>query len=127
MSTQKTGRLGEKFAARFLSECNYRIDFVNYRNQFGEIDIIARKDQYIVFVEVKTRSLGALSSPAEAVNLKKQERLIKTAVEYLTQNCISLQPRFDVIEIVTNENTSEVKKLNHIENAFYQEGEYAVF
>ena len=127
MSTQETGRLGEKFAAKFLSECNYRIDFVNYRNQFGEIDIIARKDQSIVFIEVKTRSSGAVLSPAEAVNLKKRERLIKIAAEYLTQNRISLQPRFDVIEIATNQNTSEVEKLNHIENAFYQEGEYAIF
>ncbi len=111
------GNIGEKFAARYLADKGYKIIDRNYRSRFGEIDIIATKEKYIVFIEVKTRSERAMVSGFEAVGIKKQIRIIKTALLYLGENNVDLQPRFDVIEIITSE-VKNVKKLKHLKNAF---------
>lgn len=117
MNKKEIGTVGEKFAARYLQDQGYKIIDRNYHSRFGEIDIITTKEKYIVFIEVKTRSERAMVSGFEAVGIKKQIRIIKTALLYLGKNNIDLQPRFDVIEIITSE-VKNVKKLKHLENAF---------
>lgn len=100
---------------------------MNFHSKYGEIDIIAKNDKYIVFVEVKTRKQFSIVSPAGAVTKSKRNKIIKTAFVYMESNIINMQPRFDVIEITTKDDGAKIKSINHIENAFCQEEEYAAF
>lgn len=122
------GAAGEILAAKFLRDKGYQIWAANFRSRFGEIDIIALKPPYIAFVEVKTRCENSMFVPREAVTRDKQRRIIKTAMLFLKNNKIERQPRFDVIEIVTGDNSStEVVEINHIMGAFDAGGLYAAF
>ena len=106
------GRAGEVKAVEFLKKKGLKILEKNYKTHIGEIDIIAKDNDTIVFIEVKTRSDDFFGAPSEAVNQKKREKYYKVALEYLTKtsNTDSLC-RFDVVEI-------ENGKINHIDNAF---------
>ena len=113
------GAVGEVLAARFLRDKKYTILAANYRCRFGEIDIIAADRSYIAFVEVKTRRADSLYTPREAVTASKQRRIMQTAAMYLHHNAVDLQPRFDVIEVVTDTNDPmRVIELNHIMGAY---------
>lgn len=116
----RTGMLGEAAAADFLIARGYEITFRNFRTRFGEIDIIATTSDYIVFVEVKTRQRGSMLLPREAVDIKKRKRIIMATQVYLSLHNIGrLQPRFDVIEIITLGAAGfEVGSINQIESAF---------
>ena len=119
MASVSRGAVGEVAAARFLREKGYRILSSNYRCRQGEVDIIAAIAQYIVFVEVKTRGQNAMYSPREAVTLAKQRRLIQTALIYLSKYPTDLQPRFDVVEVVTAvESAYKIVEINHIMGAY---------
>ena len=118
---RKTGDRGEKYAAAFLEKNGYKIIEKNYSARVGEVDIIATNYKFIVFAEVKTRAGDALMTPAEAVNVKKQRRIIKTAEVYLATHRCRLQPRFDVIEIFTDDIGTPLE-INHLENAFWAGG-----
>ena len=115
---------GEKAAKEFLKENNYKIVEQNFRTRFGEIDIIAKDGNYIVFVEVKTRSVekdlySYFGSPASAVDGKKQFRTIQAARQYLLCHPnIQKQPRFDVIEVYLDRYNGNTINVNHIINAF---------
>lgn len=113
------GAIGEVVAARFLRDKGYTIVSSNYRCRQGEIDIIAIDKAYIVFIEVKTRRYNSMYSPREAVTLQKQRRLIQTALIYLSKYTTDLQPRFDVIEVVTAPDSDyKVMEVNHIIGAY---------
>lgn len=114
----ETGRLGEDYAASLLLEKGYRILERNYHSRFGEIDIIAQNSGYLVFVEVKTREAHFSVSPLESVTAAKQKKLWKTALLYLQSHPTPLQPRFDVIGIITEGEGFTVKSVEHIQNAF---------
>lgn len=119
MAGVSKGAIGEVAAARFLREKGYHIVSSNYRCRQGEIDIIASVDDYIVFVEVKTRQQDSMYSPREAVTIAKQRRLIQTAAIYLAKHPIPLQPRFDVIEVVTAAKSAyKIVEINHILGAY---------
>ncbi len=106
------GRAGEVKAAEFLKKAGYKILEKNFRTHIGEIDVIALDNDYIVFVEVKTRMDDAFGAPSEAVTLKKREKYFKVATEYLLKEGKMDSPcRFDVIEI-------ENGQINHIIDAF---------
>ncbi|MFH1714667.1 MAG: YraN family protein [Elusimicrobiota bacterium] len=108
---QAIGRWGEKKACEYLIKKGYSIVCANYKCPLGEIDIIAKEGDALVFVEVKTRQ-STLFSALEAVNYHKQKQLIKTAEYYLKQyECGDICSRFDVIAIQKGE-------IEHIENAF---------
>lgn len=77
------GLWGENKAVEFLKAKNYTILARNYHSRFGEIDIIARKQNTIIFVEVKTRKNTAFGFPAEFVDYKKQQKIMKTAQLYI--------------------------------------------
>lgn len=116
--TQQVGGLGERAAAELLINKGYEIVDRNFRSRYGEIDIIAVLAQYIVFVEVKTRKAQSMASGMEAVDRKKQRKIVKTAMQYLSEHQTNLQPRFDVISVVTKNNGSAIGPLIHLENAF---------
>ena len=119
MAGVSKGAAGEVLAARFLRERGYEIVAANYRCRQGEIDIIAVKEPYIAFVEVKTRRSDSLFAPREAVTLAKQRRILKTAALYMSGSECRLQPRFDVIEVVTHPaDPMKVEELNFIQGAY---------
>lgn len=109
------GSEGESTAARYLKHQGYTVVGQNYSCRYGEIDLIARKGPYIVFVEVKTRKDESFAAAREFVTPAKQERVRKTAMLWLQQNDVDLQPRFDVIEIVGQGRRQTIR---HMENAF---------
>jgi len=117
VNTIVLGNLGESAAADYLSNTGYDILERKYRLKIGEIDIIAKKDNVIVFIEVKTRRSTKYGSPAEAVTYRKQQKIMNTALCYLKQiDQNNACCRFDVMEIFLAE--LNVIKYNHIMNAF---------
>ena len=119
MASPSKGAAGEILAARFLRDKGFEILAANFRCRHGEIDIIASDRAYIAFVEVKTRQSDSLYTPCEAVTIQKQRRLIATAGLYLSRYPVALQPRFDVIEVVTKPNQPfVVEEINHIIGAY---------
>ncbi len=109
------GLLGEEIASKYLISEGYKIIDRNYRTKIGEIDIIAIKSQILVFVEVKARTNIDYGYPYEAVNWKKQQKIINSSLIYLKQkNLNNHQVRYDIIEVFLSGET----KINHIENAF---------
>ncbi len=119
MATEKSktlGAQGELIAAMRLQLHGYKIREKNWRFKHKEIDIIAEKDNKIIFVEVKTRSNTIFETPSEAVTLKKQRLIIEAANQYLIQRNIELDARFDVVSVLVINGREEVEI---IENAFY--------
>ena len=112
------GHAGENAALDYLLAQGYEPVERNLHSRFGEIDLIVRNTEYLVFVEVKTRSASCLSRPAAFVTPRKQQKLIKTAQLFLEQYPCGLQPRFDVVEVI---NTPGGVRLEHLENAFWPE------
>ena len=106
--------------AAFLQKNGWSVIKRNYQCRFGEIDIIAEKDKTIIFVEVKTRAENSIVSPREAVDSRKQQRIILTANDYISKTETLLQPRFDVAEVTTLSRADGTTgyRLNYIENAF---------
>ncbi|ACL69497.1 YraN family protein [Halothermothrix orenii] len=116
MQNRELGDWGEKKAVRYLKSKGYQVIKTNYRCLIGEIDIIAIDNNFLVFVEVKTRRSIAYGVPACAVNFDKQKKIRKVARHYLKSNMINkYQIRFDVISIIVKNNRGFLK---HIKNAF---------
>ncbi len=118
MDSRQKGGWGEERAARYLRLRAYRILEKNYRCRLGEIDLIARRGGFLVFVEVKLRRTDRFGEAREFVGRSKQERILATAQLWLQEHETSLQPRFDVIEIYAPDGPEGRVKINHIENAF---------
>jgi len=117
-TTLPTGRLGESLAAEFLTRRRYVIVAKNYRKPYGEVDIIARDGDTLVFVEVKTRQSLEFGSAFEAVDGRKQRQLCRIAQEYLQSHGLLEAPaRFDVIA-VRLDNDNRPVAIDHIKNAF---------
>lgn len=113
------GAWGEALAAEYLRKKRYTLVASGYRCRYGEIDLIVKNRQFLVFVEVKLRKNADFAAAAEYVNRRKQDRIRTTAALYLSQNPIALQPRFDVIEIYAPEGTATVHpEIIHMEDAF---------
>lgn len=110
------GKKGESLASEFLKKNGYRIVENNFRNRYGEIDIIAIDRKTIAFVEVKTKTSDKFGAPKLAVDLRKQRQISKAALAYLTQKRLNNHPaRFDVVGISIIENKTEIEL---IRNAF---------
>ena len=118
MTTKQIGDFGEAAACRFLESINMPVLKRNYHERGGEIDIIAKDGDTIVFVEVKTRISRAYGEPSEFVDYRKQEKIIKTAVSYLGTDDIDM--RFDVVEVLYAKkgDSLAVTEINHIKGAF---------
>lgn len=113
MNNKEKGDFGEKVAVNYLLSKGAKILEKNYRLKIGEIDIIAKMEDEIIFVEVKSRSNIKFGYPCESVSFKK-EKIIGVASYYIIKNNLNNTPiRFDVIEVYLLE-----KRINHIMNAF---------
>ena len=110
------GEKGENLASEYLIKKGYVIQERNWRNGKAEVDIIAKHNNEIVFIEVKTRASNAYGEPEEFVSEKKQELLRNAADNYVNEKAVFEEVRFDVISIILNNNESYI---NHIETAFY--------
>lgn len=111
------GKLGENCAAEYMKAKQYKVIEKNYYSKYGEIDIIVQNQEYIVFVEVKTRKHNCMVDGREYVNKMKKSKIVKTALEYLRCNGAEKQVRFDVIE-VEFVSVYDMYVKCHIENAF---------
>lgn len=114
------GLWGEAEVANYLRRRGYQLLAHSFHCRFGEIDLIARKNGVLCFVEVKTRSDLSHGLPREYVTRQKQERLRKTAAYYLMSKELGDCPaRFDVAEVYTDARHSpEALRIEYIENAF---------
>ena len=110
------GKVGEGIALAHLRSAGYTIKEANWRFSKDEIDIIAQKENVIVFVEVKTRRNDYFGLPQDAVTRKKQKFLIRAADAYIQKNEIDLEARYDIISVIKTESSH---KIDHIEDAFY--------
>ena len=112
------GNFGEDAACRHLENKDYDIIARNYRFRGGEIDIIAERDNTLVFVEVKTRQTSEFGEPAEAVDLRKLEKIALVVEFYLANNDWSGEVRVDVIEVFGKLERGRfmMSDINHIEN-----------
>ncbi len=121
--TAEMGALGEAMVARYLKGEGYIIVRRNYKGKYGEIDIVAEKGEYILFVEVKTREKNSPISPQSAVSIAKMRRIALTAREYLAKLRVNISYRYDVAEVVyeIDENGEFKTSLNYIKNAFGEE------
>lgn len=125
LTQKEIGQIGEETAVKFLKKNKYRVIKRNYICKSGEIDIICENKDYIVFVEVKTRKKDSLVSGVYAVNRDKQMHILKTASNFLLTYKKRKQPRFDIIEVAFDTDTSCAKISEHYIDAFTQGGNYA--
>lgn len=113
------GHWGEAQVAEWLRKHGYQLLEANWHCRFGEIDLIARKGNFLCFVEVKLRKDAVFAQAREFVDRQKQEKLRTAAELYLSQNPTELQPRFDVAEVYAPEGMqTKGPKINYLENAF---------
>ena len=113
---KQIGNIGESLAYNYLKD-KMKIIETNYKNKIGEIDIIAKDGQTIVFIEVKTRSSLKFGMPREAINKAKIKKIRDTAISYLKYKNLldKVSIRFDCIEIIGNERQSEINHLKNID------------
>ena len=116
MMNNNIGAYGEKKACEYLINNGYKVLVRNFNFNRKEIDIIAQKEQFLIAIEVKTRSQNTLIEPWKAVNKRKQQNIIEAMNAYVKEFQKNLSVRFDVISIVVKEDKCV---LNHIKDAFY--------
>jgi putative endonuclease len=111
------GKLGEELAVKKIRRLGYKKIIRNYRCSTGEVDLIARDGDTLVFIEIKTRKSGPVSYAKEAVNERKMRQVSKAALTYLkANNCYGVKARFDVVAIsIRDDRPPEIEV---IKNAF---------
>lgn len=120
MNNKDKGNIGELISQKYLENINYKVININYRNNFGEIDIIAFDDEILVFIEVKTRLSLSYGYPREAVDKNKMNRILKTSKSFIYLNNLNnYNVRYDVIEVYLRD-----RKYNHIKDAFRDESNF---
>jgi putative endonuclease len=110
-----TGNAGEQAASRFLEQEGYVVVEKNYRYKKAEIDIIARKDKLLIFVEVKTRTSKSFGEPEEAVSQSKINLILMAAESYIEAINWEYDIRFDVIAV----HYSHTVEIVHFQDAFH--------
>ena len=114
---QRSGQQGEQIAVDYLKKIGYQIEQRNFRCRQGEIDIIARDDATLVFIEVKTKSKTTFGAPQAMVTYTKQCTITRVAMYYVQQHRVmNTALRFDVIAIMFVPN--QMPEVNHIPAAF---------
>lgn len=116
--TAEKGKKGENSVCRHLKLKGYKILERNYHSKYGEIDIIAAKGDIVAFVEVKARAQQGMGTPREAVSQSKQGKIVKTACCYIRDKKLALQPRFDVAEVILDDQNRIVGKIKYFQNAY---------
>lgn len=110
------GELGEDLAVEELEKNGYEIVERNWRYKKAEIDIIARKNEVLAIVEVKTRSSDYMGNPQDFVTPKKIKMLVEAVNEYVVSKDLDVEVRFDIMAIIINQNKLT---LEHLEDAFF--------
>lgn len=119
MQNRLLGKWGEALVAEDLRKRGWSILAAGYRCRMGEIDLIASDGKFLTFTEVKLRKSAAYGTAAEAVDVRKRERLRATAQLYLARHPSELQPRFDVAEVYAPQGAETLSpRIHYIENAF---------
>ena len=119
LNTRKTGDRGEALARGYLARRGYEILESNYRTRYGEIDLVARRKETLVFVEVKLRRNTNFGDPLESVTPRKQEQVRAIAEQYLQEKDPEFgEVRFDVIGVLGRPGSLETPEITHVENAF---------
>lgn len=120
--TKLLGRWGEAAAAEYLRKKGYRIVAAGYRTRLGEIDLIAENRRVLAFVEVKTRKNADFAQARDAVDRRKQGKIIQTAKLYLAGHETKKEVRLDVIEVYAPQGIETADpQIIHIENAFTED------
>lgn len=115
---KEIGTFGEILARDYLISKCYKILNMNFRNKFGEIDIICKKNNLLIFCEIKSRYSNSFGSPIESVTCYKQKQIIKLSQLYLiSKKYYNFNVRYDIIEVIFNTITSSYT-INHIQDAF---------
>jgi putative endonuclease len=119
----RRGKLGEQHARRHLQRLGLKFLTANFRSRRGEIDLVFRDDDCLVFVEVKTRSSELWTRPATAVNTRKRRLLTQTALDYLRLlKDPRVKVRFDIVEVLLED--GKVAEVRHLPNTFPMEKPY---
>ena len=115
---QETGALGERLARQYLEQCGYIILEVNWSSLYGEIDIVAKHRDVLVFVEVKTRRDSNTESALAGITAAKRERLLSAVHFYLHEHALDSEIawRIDVIAIALD--SRRAPQIDHVEDAF---------
>lgn len=114
----RRGRLGERAARRALRRAGLKVLATNFRSPRGEVDLVCRQGDCLVFVEVKTRSREDWTRPAAAVDADKRRRLSQAALDYLRLlNNPPVKIRFDVVEVLLDPE-GRVQQVRHLPNTF---------
>src|ERR1039458_8264275 len=119
----RRGELGERAAKKFLQKAGLKFLAANFRSERGEIDLIFRENDCLVFVEVKTRSSEDWTRPAAAGDARKRKLLAQTALDYL--RLLKNPPvkfRFDIVEVLLAD--GQVREIRHLPNTFAMEKPY---
>ncbi len=113
------GERGEEFAAQFLKRRGYKILVPRFKSRSGEIDLVCRDGEWLVFVEVKTRASDNFGAPSEAVNREKQKHMSQTALDYLRLlQYPQVRWRFDIVEVILRQEAARPDDIRLIQNAF---------
>src|SRR5438477_6423182 len=119
----RRGKFGERAAKKHLRETGLKFLTANFRSSRGEIDLIFRDGDCLVFVEVKTRSSEEWTRPAAAVNAERRRRLSRTALDYLRLlRNPQVKIRFDIVEVLLE--AEAVREVRHLPNTFAMERPY---
>jgi len=117
------GELGERVAKKYLQRKGLKFLTANFRSHRGEIDLVFRDDDCLVFVEVKTRSSEEWTRPAAAVDATRRRRLTRTGLDYLhLLKSPPIKVRFDIVEVLLED--SAVREVRHLPNTFAMEKPY---
>ena len=112
------GSFGEALARDYLISKGYKILNMNFRNKFGEIDIICKKNNLLIFCEIKSRYSNSFGSQIESITCYKQKQIIKLSELYLiSKKYYNFNVRYDIIEVIFNTITSS-HIINHVQDAF---------
>lgn len=112
----QTGKKGEAIALEYLTNHGYKIMETNWQSGHKEVDIIAKKDNQLIIIEVKARKTAFFGEPEEFVTKNKQKLLIAAANHFLLINNLDLEVRFDIISVLFK---GDKFRVNHLEGAFY--------
>ncbi len=115
----KLGDWGEEVVVAYLEERGFSLVARNWHSRYGEIDIVAENQEFILFVEVKTRKNARFSQPYEAVDWRKQEKIRTTVELYLQEHPSPLQPRLDVASVIAPQGVATKQpQITYLEQAF---------
>jgi len=110
------GKRGEQAVCRYLKKNGYKIIEKNYRKKYGEIDIVAKENDVLCFVEVKTRKHTDFGLPCEYVTKSKQQKIVRTAYTYIQEKQYDCAIRFDVAEVLHD--GQKIQALRYLPHAF---------